>query len=87
MKYGHGFALLSVASACCYFALSPLSLSLSALLNYSKYCLQGKIKQRWTTKDFFLLISARGLGKPSLVAAKGSVGALFTSQIFRQILL
>jgi hypothetical protein len=28
MKYGHGFALLSVASACCYFALSPLSLSL-----------------------------------------------------------
>jgi len=29
MKYGHGFALLSVASACCYFALSPLSLSLS----------------------------------------------------------
>jgi hypothetical protein len=76
-----------------YFQLHPRAatllslLSLSALLNYSKYCLQGKIKQRWTTKDFFLLISARGLGKPSLVAAKGSVGALFTSQIFRQILL
>jgi hypothetical protein len=32
---------------------------LSPLLNYSKYCLQGKIKQRWTTKDFFLLISLR----------------------------
>jgi hypothetical protein len=41
------FALLSVAQ---------LSLSLSLSLSCGttkKYCLQGKIKQRWTTKDFF----------------------------------